>query len=192
QLGCSPARPDDLVALAALGTVADVVALTGDNRRLVAAGLRQLRADPPLGIRVLLEEAAIAGPVDTWHIGWQIAPRLNAPGRLGDPAPSLDLLLTDDAGEARVLARSLDAANRERQAVLEQVLTEAMAQVEDAAAVRPAPDGAARPRTRRCRATPRRTSSDSADTPARPPASPRHESPRTIRTRTRRPPYRPS
>jgi single-stranded-DNA-specific exonuclease len=132
-LGCAPARPDELAALAALGTIADVVALTGDNRRLVAAGLHQLRADPPLGIRTLLEEAAIAGPVDTWHIGWQIAPRLNAPGRLGDPAPSLDLLLTDDPGRARVLARSLDALNRERQAVLEQVLTEATAQVEDAA-----------------------------------------------------------
>ena len=132
RLGCTPALPADLAALAALGTVADVVPLTGDNRRLVAAGLRQMRTDPPLGVRALLEEAAIAGPVDAWHIGWQIAPRLNAPGRLGDPTASLDLLLTDNPDEARALAQTLDAANRERQMILDQVLTEAMVQVEGA------------------------------------------------------------
>lgn len=133
HLGRTPALPAELVGLAALGTVADVVPLTGDNRRLVAAGLRQFRADPPLGVRALLEEAAIPGPVDTWHIGWQIAPRLNAPGRLGDPAPALDLLLTDDPAEARALAQTLDAANRDRQMLLDQALTEAMAQVEGTA-----------------------------------------------------------
>ncbi|HET7264898.1 MAG TPA: single-stranded-DNA-specific exonuclease RecJ [bacterium] len=132
-LGCAPALPADLAALAALGTVADVVPLTGDNRRLVAAGLRQMRTAPPLGLRALLEEAAISGPVDTWHIGWQIAPRLNAPGRLGDPRPALDLLLTDDPDEARVLARTLDEANRERQMILDRVLTDAVGQVEGAA-----------------------------------------------------------
>ena len=131
ELGRVPALPADLAGLAAIGTVADVVPLTGDNRRLVAGGLRQLRTDPPLGIRALLDEAAIAGPVDTWHIGWQIAPRLNAPGRLGDPAPALALLLTDDPSEARALAQTLDAANRERQQLLDQVLTEAAAQVDE-------------------------------------------------------------
>ena len=131
-LGCAPALPADLAALAALGTVADVVPLVGDNRRLVAAGLRQMRTEPPLGVRALLEEAAISGPVDTWHIGWQIAPRLNAPGRLGDPRPALDLLLTDDPAEARALARTLDEANRERQMILDQVLTDAVGQVESA------------------------------------------------------------
>ena len=133
RLGCEPAMPADLVALAALGTVADVVPLTGDNRRLVAAGLHQMRTDPPLGVRALLEEAAIAGPVDTWHIGWQLAPRLNAPGRLGDPTAALDLLLTDDPAEARAVAHALDEANRERQMILDQALTDAVAQVEDAA-----------------------------------------------------------
>jgi single-stranded-DNA-specific exonuclease len=129
-LGCTPALPVDLAALAALGTVADVVPLTGDNRRLVAAGLRQMRTDPPLGLRALLDVAAIAGPVDTWHIGWQLAPRLNAPGRLGDPAPALELLLADDAAEAARLAQGLDAANRERQMILDQTLADALAQVD--------------------------------------------------------------
>jgi single-stranded-DNA-specific exonuclease len=141
ELGCAPAMPAGLVALAALGTVADVVPLTGDNRRLVAAGLHQMRTEPPLGVRALLEEAAIAGPVDAWHIGWQLAPRLNAPGRLGDPTPSLELLLTDDPAEARALAHALDDANRERQMILDQVLTDAVAQVESAARSEGVPAG---------------------------------------------------
>jgi len=130
RLGQAPALPADLAAFAALGTVADVVPLRGDNRRLVAAGLETLRVAPPVGLGALIEEAGIQGPVDAWHIGWQLGPRLNAPGRLGDPGPSLRLLLTDDPAEARALARELDAVNRERQAILDQVLTEAAAQVE--------------------------------------------------------------
>ncbi len=128
--GRSPAPPADLAAPAALGTVADVVSLRGDNRRLVAAGLEQLRAAPSPGLAALIEEAGIQGPVEAWHLGWQLGPRLNAPGRLGDPAPVLRLLLTDDPAEARALARELDTVNRERQAILDQVLTEAIAQAE--------------------------------------------------------------
>jgi len=130
HLGQMPALPVGLTALAALGTVADVVPLRGDNRRLVAAGLDQIRTAPPAGLGALIEEAGIQGPVDAWHIGWQLGPRLNAPGRLGDPRPALRLLLSDDAAEARTLARERDALNRERQAILDQVLTEAMAQAE--------------------------------------------------------------
>ncbi len=128
HLGQTPAVPAHLAALAALGTVGDVVPLLGDNRRLVAAGLAQLRIAPPVALRALAEEAGLQGPVEAWQIGWQLAPRLNAPGRLGDPTPALDLLLTDDLGEARGLARILDQVNRERQAILDQVLTEAAAQ----------------------------------------------------------------
>lgn len=126
----TPALPPGLAAFAALGTVADVVPLREDNRRLVAAGLGELRSAPPVGLRALIEEAGIQGPVDAWHIGWQLGPRLNAPGRLGDPAPALRLLLTDDPAEARTLARALDAVNRDRQAILDRVLTEAAVQVE--------------------------------------------------------------
>ncbi|HLJ60454.1 MAG TPA: single-stranded-DNA-specific exonuclease RecJ [bacterium] len=129
--------PVDLAALAALGTIADVVPLRGANRRLAAGGLAQLRAAPAEGLKALLEIAGITGPVEAWHVGWQLGPRLNAPGRLGDPTPALRLLLTDDPVEARALAQTLDEANRERQAVLEHVLAEALAQVG------PEPDGAA-------------------------------------------------
>jgi len=143
-LDASSPPPAELAALAALGTVADVVPLLGDNRRLAAAGLLQLRAAPPAGLRALIDVCAVQGPVEAWHIGWQLGPRLNAPGRLGDPAPALRLLLTDDPAEARELAGALDEANRERQAVLEQVLGEAIAQAErepDAPALVVAGDG---------------------------------------------------
>ncbi len=121
--------PEGLAALAALGTIADVVPLLGDNRRLAAGGLAQLRTAPIAGIRALVDVAGITGPLEAWHIGWQLGPRLNAPGRLGDPTPALRLLLTDDAGEARHLAEALDEANRERQAILERVLGDAITQV---------------------------------------------------------------
>lgn len=130
RLECAPERPTDLLALAALGTVADVVPLLGDNRILVASGLLQMQTATLPGLRALIEEAGIPGPVDSWHIGWMLGPRLNAPGRLGDPEPALRLLVTDEAAEARTLARDLDALNRERQMVLEQVLTEATAQAQ--------------------------------------------------------------
>jgi len=125
----SPLQPG-LVSLAALGTIADVVPLLDDNRRLAAAGLAEMRAAPLAGIRALASVAGIAD-VDAWHVGWQLGPRLNAPGRLGDPSPALRLLLTDDPQEARTLADLLDATNRERQAVLGRVLAEALVQAEE-------------------------------------------------------------
>src|SRR5579884_4275228 len=95
-----------------------------------AAGLARLRDAPIPGLRTLVEVSGIQGPVGVWHVGWQLAPRLNAPGRLGDPTPALRLLLTDDPAEAHDLAWALDAANRERQAITDRVLEEAIAQAE--------------------------------------------------------------
>jgi len=130
RMSRTPALPSDLAALAALGTCADVVPLLGDNRRFVAAGLRQMGATPMAGLRALIEEAGIQGPVEAWQIGWLLGPRLNAPGRLGDPSPALHLLLTDDPAEAQALARGLSDANRERQTILDQALVEATVQAE--------------------------------------------------------------
>src|SRR5579885_3159313 len=127
HLGHAHRVPEELAVLAALGTVADVVPLRGDNRRLVAAGLARLRDAPIPGLRTLVEVSGIQGPVGVWHVGWQLAPRLNAPGRLGDPTPALRLLLTDDPAEAHDLAWALDAANRERQAITDRVLEEVIA-----------------------------------------------------------------
>lgn len=130
HLGLLPAIPPGLVSLAALGTVADVVPLIEDNRRIVAAGLEEIRVGPLPGLAALTEIAEVTGPVTTWHVSWQLAPRLNAPGRLGDPSPSLRLLLTDDDVEARALARDLNAVNRERQEILERTMAEAVLQAE--------------------------------------------------------------
>jgi len=101
-----------------------------DNRRIAASGLVEMSAAPLVGLRALADIAGITGPVTTWHVSWQLAPRLNAPGRLGDPSPALRLLTTDDAESARALAQDLDRANRERQEILERTLAEAITQAE--------------------------------------------------------------
>ncbi len=134
RLGIADAVPAGMASLAGLGTIADVVPLLDDNRRLAAAGLAEMRAAPLPGIKALAEIAGLTGPIGTRHVAWHLAPRLNAPGRLGDPSPSLRLLLTDDPDEGRVLAQALDQANRERQEILDRTLTEAVAQAEQEAA----------------------------------------------------------
>jgi single-stranded-DNA-specific exonuclease len=126
-----PALPAEMAPLAALGTIADLVPLRGDNRILAAAGLERMRAAPPIALAALAEEAGLEGSWGAWQISWQFAPRLNAPGRLGDPTPALDLLLADDPDRARDLAGALEQANRERQEILARVLTEAVAQAEE-------------------------------------------------------------
>ena len=119
----------DLVALA---TVADVVPLVDENRALVAAGMRRLaRTDKP-GLRALMRTAGVdPAAVDTGAIAFRLAPRINAAGRLVHPGAALDLLLTDDDAEARRLAEELEALNRDRQAVEERILRDALRQVEE-------------------------------------------------------------
>jgi single-stranded-DNA-specific exonuclease len=119
----------DLVALA---TVADVVPLVDENRALVAGGMRRLaRTDKP-GLRALMRTAGVdPAAVDTGAIAFRLAPRINAAGRLGHPGAALDLLLTDDDAEARRLAGELEALNRDRQAVEERILRDALRQVEE-------------------------------------------------------------
>jgi single-stranded-DNA-specific exonuclease len=107
---------DALLPLVALGTVADVVRLDANNRRLVAQGLRRIRAGAmPAGIAALFKAAgrntAIA---TTFDFGFALGPRINAAGRLADMTLGIECLLTDDAGRADELARMLDGINRER------------------------------------------------------------------------------
>jgi single-stranded-DNA-specific exonuclease len=119
----------DLVALA---TVADVVPLLDENRGLVAAGLKHLARTTKPGLRALLATARVdPALVDAGAIAFRLAPRINAAGRLCHPRAALDLLLTEDAKEAERLASELEALNRERQAVEERILREAIAQVEE-------------------------------------------------------------
>jgi single-stranded-DNA-specific exonuclease len=120
-----------LLDLVALGTVADVVPLLGENRDLVRAGLRLL--DPParVGLRALWRVADLEGKrIATYHLGFHFGPRLNAAGRLGDAGKALRLLLTDDGGEAEALAAELDRENRQRQDLVERIYEEAVLRVE--------------------------------------------------------------
>jgi single-stranded-DNA-specific exonuclease len=124
----------DLVDLVALAAVADVVKLTGVNRAFVAQGLALMAARPRAGIAALLRVAGVARPPDVEAIGFALAPRLNAAGRIGDADLGIRLLLSDDIAEAEALAQRLDALNRERQRIEAGVLDAAIAAAERQAA----------------------------------------------------------
>ncbi len=118
-----------LLDLVALGTVADLVPLVGENRLLVRRGLRQLEATQWPGLRALMKRAVVRAPLCSADIGFRLGPRLNAAGRLGTALEALELLLTTDPARAAELAEHLDAQNRERRAVEDGVLRTAEAQI---------------------------------------------------------------
>ena len=118
----------DLVGLA---TIADVVPLVDENRAFALAGLRALARTQKIGLQALMQVAGVdPAAVDEGSVGFRLAPRINAAGRLGHPRDALELLLTDDKEEAKRLAYTLEDVNRERQAVEERILRAAVAQVE--------------------------------------------------------------
>ena len=112
-------RLEPLLPLVALGTVADVVRLDANNRRLVAQGLKRIRAGQmPPGIAALLRVAGRQAPLaTTFDFGFALGPRINAAGRLADMTLGIECLLTDDAARADHLAQQLDAINRERREI---------------------------------------------------------------------------
>ena len=124
-------RTEALLDLVAVGMVADVAALVGDVRYLVQRGLGVLQGASRVGFRALLESAALdpAG-VAAEHIGYVIAPRLNALGRLGDARLCVELLTTHDQGRARLLASALEQSNDQRKLLVKQVLDAAEAQIQ--------------------------------------------------------------
>lgn len=133
---CFAASEPDLkeyLDLVALGTVADVVPLLGPNRILVSYGLKQLTAGSRVGIAALKEVAGVTGEVGCGAVGFRLAPRINAAGRLEDAALGLELLLTGDRARAREIAALLDDSNGERQALERATLEEARAMLEQGA-----------------------------------------------------------
>ena len=110
---------DALLPLVALGTVADVVKLDANNRRLVAQGLKRIRAGAmPVGMTSLFEASGrVANAATTFDFGFALGPRINAAGRLADMTLGIECLLTDDAGRASELAKTLDAINRQRREI---------------------------------------------------------------------------
>ncbi len=127
-LGHIPIEDLDLVAL---GTVADVVPLLGENRIFVKNGLGQIERTNKPGLQALLEVAKIAGKkMKPYYIGFILGPRLNAAGRMDSATVSLDLLLSENPADAYALACSLEAHNQTRQKMQSEVLEEALAMIE--------------------------------------------------------------
>jgi single-stranded-DNA-specific exonuclease len=116
-------EPTALLDLAMIGIIGDVSPLTGVNRPLVRDGLRYLRERPRTGVRALCDSAGIdVATLSSTQIAFQISPRLNALGRLGDPRPAFDLLITSDYHEAVRLADQAEAANRQRKLIQDRIL----------------------------------------------------------------------
>jgi single-stranded-DNA-specific exonuclease len=133
----APTAEEDL-ELVALATVADLVPLRGENRRLVREGLRALSITTRPGLRALMAVAKVdPGAIDSGTVGFRLAPRINAAGRLRRADAGLELLLCADPVRARSIARELDELNAERRAVERRILWEAEAQVAALEAQRP-------------------------------------------------------
>ena len=117
--------------LAAIGTVADVMQMTGENRTIVSRGLASLDRSDFIGLHALLKEAGLAGrEISSVQIGFVLAPRINAAGRMGAADMAADLLLCQDPVQAEELAKALCALNRERQSVEQTIYSQAEEMIE--------------------------------------------------------------
>src|SRR5438552_586118 len=132
QTGLAGAQEFDLrplLDLVALGTIADLVPLTGENRILVTAGLKRLNTTQRPGLVALKKVAQSPARVGVYEVGFQLGPRLNAAGRLETATAALELLLARETGAADPLARELDARNRERQQIERSIAEEVIGAV---------------------------------------------------------------
>ena len=123
--------PREMLDLVALGTVADVAPLTGGNRVMVSYGLKMLGGSPRVGLKALAQVAGLeeGRTIGVREVAFNLAPRLNAAGRLGDAAPAFDLVTESDPDRARSLARQLDELNQTRRQLQQSVLEAAEQQV---------------------------------------------------------------
>jgi single-stranded-DNA-specific exonuclease len=121
----------DATAFAALGTIADVVPLVGENRILAHFGLGGLKASKLTGIQALIAASNLSGQtLDSYHVGFLLAPRLNAAGRMGHARLAVEMMTTADGPRAMEIATYLEEQNRERQAVEKQILNQALEQAQ--------------------------------------------------------------
>jgi len=117
--------------LVAISTISDVVPLSGENRVLAKYGLIVLGKTKNVGLAALIKTSGITdAKITAYHVGFQIGPRINAPGRIDHATKSFELLVTEDPKEAKALAMWLNEKNEERQAMMEEVLKEAIAKIE--------------------------------------------------------------
>ena len=129
-----PAAALALADLATIGSVADLVPILGETRAIVRLGLERLRTAPRPGVVALLAAAGVAAPaIDMETIGFALAPRINAAGRVGEALVAARLLLAEDADEAAALAAELETANLSRRDMTKQAIGEARASLSDSA-----------------------------------------------------------
>ncbi len=123
--------PEHLLEIASIGTIADLVSLTGENRLIVKKGIEQLRATNNPGIKALLALTKTQRQsISEETVGFMIGPRINAAGRLGSAEPAVKLLMADSEAEAAMLAAEIDGLNKERQALVNAIAAEAIEEVE--------------------------------------------------------------
>jgi single-stranded-DNA-specific exonuclease len=136
--GSPPLAEDNLLDLVALGTVADLAPLTGENRALVARGLERLNAPHRVGVQMLMAQAGVQpGRVRADTIGFVLGPRLNAAGRLESALAAYELLVTQDIFRAGQLARQLEDQNRKRQLMTQAAVEEARQEILEDGGSRP-------------------------------------------------------
>ncbi|WP_243290666.1 single-stranded-DNA-specific exonuclease RecJ [Bacillus sp. FJAT-47783] len=124
--------PEDLLEIAAIGTIADLVPLYDENRLIAKLGVERLRTSTKVGIQALLKVSGVkASQINEDTVGFALAPRINAVGRLQDADPAVDLLLTDDEVEAENLANEIDQLNKERQQLVQEMTKEAIQEIEE-------------------------------------------------------------
>ncbi|RDU35082.1 single-stranded-DNA-specific exonuclease RecJ [Neobacillus piezotolerans] len=124
--------PDHILEIAAIGTIADLVSLKGENRLIAKAGIERLKVTRNIGIKAIFKCAGVEpSTINEETIGFSLAPRINAVGRLEHASMAVKLLLTDDKTEAIMLAQEMDSLNRERQAIVQEITEEAIKQVEE-------------------------------------------------------------
>lgn len=116
-------------SLAALGTVADSMPLVADNRVIVALGLQAIREAGPLGLQLLVQQLRPEGEVTSEFLGFSLAPRINAAGRLDDMEPAMTLLLSQDQEEAQEALTQIEALNQQRRELEQETMAEAVAEI---------------------------------------------------------------
>jgi single-stranded-DNA-specific exonuclease len=125
------AVPEHLLEIVAIGTIADLVSLKGENRLIVKKGLEKLKVTKNIGLRAILKLAGVdSQSISEETIGFTLAPRINAVGRLADADLAVQLILTDNPEEAENIATEMDALNKARQALVTSITAEAIEEVE--------------------------------------------------------------
>jgi len=123
--------PEHLFEIAVIGTIADLVSLKGENRLIAKKGLEKLKATQNFGLKAILKLAGVDPmTINEETIGFTLAPRINAVGRLEDADLAVQLILTDDPEEAKQLAEEMDALNKTRQAIVNKITAEAIEEVD--------------------------------------------------------------